>query len=163
MNFWGVDLEKGEQRSNWLARPLRDSQCVYASADVAHLHQAREILLERIGDNAAWLNEELATLDTPGLYAVETPEAYFKRMRKGRSIPARARAILRECVLWRETEAAHRDRPRSPRAQRRYSGGDRSRGAEGVGRPAGCEGIFRTRSATLRQTFVGIGRERSGN
>jgi len=109
----GVDLEKGEQRSNWLARPLRDSQCVYASADVAHLHQAREILLERIGDNAAWLNEELATLDTPGLYAVETPEAYFKRMRKGRSIPARARAILRECVLWRETEAAHRDRPRS--------------------------------------------------
>ncbi|MFU8764790.1 MAG: ribonuclease D, partial [Haliea sp.] len=37
LDFEGVDLPKGETRSDWLQRPLTASQCEYAAQDVAHL------------------------------------------------------------------------------------------------------------------------------
>ena len=44
---FGIKLPKDEQRSDWSARPLRDSQLTYAAADVTHLIQLVTKLLEK--------------------------------------------------------------------------------------------------------------------
>ncbi len=43
-----VDLDKGETRSNWLNRPLTESQCHYAALDVEHLLPLFDILIDRL-------------------------------------------------------------------------------------------------------------------
>ena len=40
----GIKVDKGETRSNWLRRPLSESQLNYAASDVLYLHQIRELL-----------------------------------------------------------------------------------------------------------------------
>ncbi|MGB6029376.1 MAG: ribonuclease D, partial [Rhodanobacter sp.] len=42
----GVDLDKGETRSDWMRRPLTASQCSYAALDVVHLKTIHEQLAE---------------------------------------------------------------------------------------------------------------------
>ena len=51
----GVTLEKGETRSDWLRRPLSESQLRYAAEDVAHLHELHDALEPKL--------RELARLD----------------------------------------------------------------------------------------------------
>ncbi len=42
-----VDIPKGETRSNWLRRPLSDSQCLYAAMDVSYLYHGFKLLYAR--------------------------------------------------------------------------------------------------------------------
>ncbi|NKB68572.1 MAG: ribonuclease D [Candidatus Latescibacteria bacterium] len=107
-----VVLIKDEQRSNWLARPLSPKQATYAAADVAHLHRARELLLQRAAPHRAWLEDEMARFDEPGYCADPDPSVYYKRIKKGRSLPPPGQAVLRALATWRETQAQRRDRPR---------------------------------------------------
>lgn len=46
--FCGIELDKGESRTNWLARPLRDAQLEYAANDAIYLHKLYQPLLERV-------------------------------------------------------------------------------------------------------------------
>lgn len=60
----GIKVDKGETRSNWLRRPLRDSQLNYAASDVEFLielfmHQKR-YLIEENKDN--WMDQEIKSL-----------------------------------------------------------------------------------------------------
>jgi len=48
--FCDIELDKGESRTNWLARPLRDSQLEYAANDALYLHQLYTPLFERVKD-----------------------------------------------------------------------------------------------------------------
>jgi len=56
----GISLDKGETRSDWLRRPLSDSQCHYAALDVTELLPAWRVLRERAEDRGrvAWVLEE---------------------------------------------------------------------------------------------------------
>ena len=110
--LFGVELTKAEQRSNWLARPLSPQQAAYAAADVAHLHQARQALLERAADRLPWLEDEMARFDAPGFCADPDPTEYYRRIKKGRSLPPPGQAVLRALATWRENQAQRRDRPR---------------------------------------------------
>lgn len=44
----GVELDKGETRSDWMRRPLTASQCSYAALDVVYLKTIHEQLGERL-------------------------------------------------------------------------------------------------------------------
>lgn len=46
--FCDLELDKGESRTNWLARPLRDAQLEYAANDVIYLHSLYQPLLARV-------------------------------------------------------------------------------------------------------------------
>ncbi len=46
--FCDIELDKGESRTNWLARPLRDAQLEYAANDALYLHDLYFPLLERV-------------------------------------------------------------------------------------------------------------------
>lgn len=75
----GFGLDKGQQRSNWLKRPLSDAQITYAAADVTALHALRKILLEEA--HAAgimeYIEEEQAALSTT-IYKVEPKDSFLK-------------------------------------------------------------------------------------
>ena len=57
-----VKIDKFETRSNWVRRPLRDAQLLYAASDVEFLldlHQIQLQELEQLG-RFSWLQEELS-------------------------------------------------------------------------------------------------------
>lgn len=60
----GIDLDKNETRSNWIRRPLSDSQLKYAALDVEYLINLYEDQkLELLQSNKlGWLNEDIERL-----------------------------------------------------------------------------------------------------
>ena len=57
---FGIELKKGETRSNWIRRPLRESQLDYAALDVEYLldiYESQKIELLATGKDS-WLKEE---------------------------------------------------------------------------------------------------------
>src|SRR5688572_12780631 len=63
--YLDIDLEKGEQSSNWISRPLSDSQILYAAKDVIYLHKVTHLLkheLEAAG-RLEWAVEECKALE----------------------------------------------------------------------------------------------------
>ena len=59
-----VSLDKDETRSNWVKRPLRDSQLRYAASDVEFLLDLYEIQVEELKKlkRLEWLNQEIELL-----------------------------------------------------------------------------------------------------
>ena len=107
-DFFGIDLPKDETQSDWLQRPLSDSQAAYAAQDVTYLFAIGNQLLERaVGLNrASWVLEDSARM-TPG---GKPPITKFKSAYK---LSEAQQCALVATVDWREAEARKRDRPRS--------------------------------------------------
>jgi ribonuclease D len=108
-----VEIDKSARFTDWSRRPLSTRQLEYALADVTHLcviYEALEKELVRTG-RAAWVEEELAALKNPMLYALD-PETSWKRL-KARTHNKRFLAILAAIAAWREREAQLRDIPRN--------------------------------------------------
>ncbi|NNF56658.1 MAG: ribonuclease D [Rhodothermaceae bacterium] len=112
----GITLPKGATRTNWLQRPLSDTQRDYAEDDVRYLLTARQRLLDRAveRDRTAWIEEEMQRYAGPAQYADPDPREQGARVKGrglGRLSPSQ-RAVLRELAAWREEEAQQRDVPR---------------------------------------------------
>ena len=108
-----IRVRKTERVTDWGLRPLSSGQIEYALADVRHLLEIRDRMntsLERKG-RLAWLDEELAFYADP-LFYVEDPRRAWMRISGWRGLDRRGLGMLRELVLWRESEAARRDIPR---------------------------------------------------
>jgi ribonuclease D len=110
----GVTLEKGETRSDWLRRPLSDSQLRYAAEDVAHLHELHDLLepkLRGLG-RLDWLladgERALATASIEG----DDPMPHLS-VRSAQGLDAAGQARLRRLLRWRDAEARRADRPKS--------------------------------------------------
>ncbi len=55
----GIDLPKGETRSDWLQRPLSDTQISYAAEDALHLAEVFVQLRPKLSDDKyAWVLED---------------------------------------------------------------------------------------------------------
>lgn len=109
----GVELEKGETRSEWLRRPLSPAQLHYAELDVLHLLPMHERLsreLDSLG-RTRWLEEELQRQRTARA-AEALPEAAYRRIKGRGALSASDHSVLRALCAWRETEAMSRDMPR---------------------------------------------------
>tara|TARA_Y100001970_G_scaffold250206_1_gene321718 strand:+ start:40708 stop:41544 length:837 start_codon:yes stop_codon:yes gene_type:complete len=57
-----IEIDKGETRSNWLRRPLTDSQLHYAASDVEYLLDIHEHQVYRLKEKKFWHNEEIEVL-----------------------------------------------------------------------------------------------------
>lgn len=104
---------KGQARTDWLRRPLSDSQLDYALEDVRHL-QALWDRLEQLLDarnRRSWLEEE----GDRRLAAVERDlmGVRWRRVAGAQKLGRRGLAVVRELSTWREREAAQRDHPRA--------------------------------------------------
>lgn len=109
-----VEIEKGEQRSDWLRRPLTQRQCEYAAIDVAHLPAVHDHLLERLERRGmlAWAqaDSEALAISAADSTPPANPHHDFKSLWKW---PHPAQARLARLLAWREDAARDVDRPKT--------------------------------------------------
>lgn|SRR5690554_1372517 len=110
----GVEIPKGETRSDWLQRPLSVAQLKYAALDVAHLLIVYGKLLQKLktDERLSWVKADCADLVEAARQPVDL-DGYYTRVGLGWKLPARELAVLRALSVWRETEARARDIPRN--------------------------------------------------
>lgn len=115
VSHWtGKTLPKDETRSNWLLRPLTDSQLSYAALDVIYLVEVWEgqrAALVSLG-RLAWLEEDCSELVAQAVRSEAADGLWYQRHRQlWRLSPRQIEAYRRLCI-WREGEARSRDVPR---------------------------------------------------
>jgi ribonuclease D len=107
----GTALEKGETRSDWLRRPLSESQLRYAAEDVVHLHELHAALDSRLGQlgRGDWLRAECerALRDD-----ADDPWPHLA-LRGAQGLGIEAQVRLCRLLRWRDAYARRQDRPRS--------------------------------------------------
>lgn len=110
----GVELEKGEQRSDWMRRPLSDSQLHYAAADVIHLFALHDHLSSSLQQQQRiqWQMEDANRL-VDGI-ANDTGERWpHLSMRAAQFLDTGAQQRLLRLLRWRDAHARSSDKPRS--------------------------------------------------
>lgn len=108
----GVTPAKGDRLTDWLRRPLTDSQCQYAAADVEYLLEVHERLVAALAeaDRISWADdacEELRNRPVSG----SVPEDAWLRLKDARSLRPSARAVAQSVAAWRERRAMRTDIP----------------------------------------------------
>ena len=111
--FFGVTIEKGEQKSDWSRRPLSDKQLRYAASDTRFLERLAERLhgelLQR--GRVEWHRESCrAMVDATGRDGSRDPQETWRIKGAGR-LTRRQLAYLRELWCWRDMHARRLDRP----------------------------------------------------
>lgn len=104
-----IVLKKGETRTNWLRRPLKETQITYAEDDVRFLIEAYSWLKDAITamGREEWAGEEMSSYNNPGLYRDPDPDEQYRRV-KGRGVhrlSGRQKGVLKELAAWREEVA----------------------------------------------------------
>lgn len=111
--YLGILLDKGETRSDWLQRPLTESQQLYAAQDVEYLlpiwHKLKEKLqeqgqLEILNEESRWLLEEAMEYH---------PQDAWQRCKQAWRLDARQLAVLQALASWRDEKARQLDKPRN--------------------------------------------------
>lgn len=108
----GVDLPKGETRSDWLQRPLTASQCEYAGLDVTWLLPVWRHLYPRC-EREGRLQWVLADgRDAINQLSSEAGNCH-ERIKKCWKLDRRQLGRLAAICLWREQTARARNKPRA--------------------------------------------------
>ncbi|KTS98144.1 ribonuclease D [Pseudomonas parafulva] len=109
----GIDLPKGETRSDWLQRPLSETQVSYAAEDAVHLAELFSALRARLSDDKyAWVLEDGADLVAQLRREVQ-PDSLYREVKLAWKLSPQQLAVLRALCAWREREARLRDVPRN--------------------------------------------------
>ncbi|RLQ22921.1 ribonuclease D [Seongchinamella sediminis] len=112
LELCGEDLPKGETRSDWLQRPLTESQCHYAAQDVIWLLDAYRTIEQRCREQGRydWVLED-GEVACQGL--ASTAGDYYRKIKSAWKLSPRELAKLVAICDWRETTARDKDKPRS--------------------------------------------------
>ena len=109
----GIELPKGETRSDWLQRPLSETQVSYAAEDAQHLAELYQVLLPKLSaDKLAWILEDGAQLVANLRREIDPDEAYLEAKLAWKLSPQQL-AVLRALCAWRERQARARNQPRN--------------------------------------------------
>jgi ribonuclease D len=108
----GVSPPKGDRLTDWLRRPLTDSQCQYAAVDVEYLLELHERLVAQLAqaNRLGWADdacEELRTRPISG----SAPQDAWLRLKDARSLRPGARTVAQSLAAWRERRAMRVDIP----------------------------------------------------
>ncbi len=109
-DFLGIELDKGEARTNWLARPLTTKQLDYAAADVFYLLPLYEKLYEQV-EAKGWLDalkQECSSLMLKRMKQADPEKAYLD-IKNAWQLDPKQLAILQKAAKWRMLEARKRD------------------------------------------------------
>ncbi|EBX9236255.1 ribonuclease D [Salmonella enterica subsp. salamae serovar Springs] len=108
--YTGVALDKSESRTDWLARPLSERQCVYAAADVWYLLPiAKKLMIET--EAAGWLPAALdeCRLMQQRRQEIQAPEEAWRDITNAWQLRTRQLACLQLLADWRLRKARERD------------------------------------------------------
>lgn len=108
-----IELPKGETRSDWLQRPLSETQISYAAEDAVHLAELFTLLQPRLSqDKYAWVLEDGAEL-VANLRRETDPFEVYRDAKLAWKLSRQQLAVLRELCAWREQQARIRNQPRN--------------------------------------------------
>ena len=108
-----IELPKGETRSDWLQRPLSETQISYAAEDVLHLAEVYTALQAQLSpEKNAWVLEDGAEL-VLNLRREVDPNEVYREAKLAWKLSRAQLAVLRELCAWREREARARNQPRN--------------------------------------------------
>ncbi|GHD90625.1 ribonuclease D [Pseudocitrobacter sp. RIT415] len=108
--YTGVKLDKSESRTDWLARPLTERQCIYAAADVWYLLPIAHKLMaetEQAGRLEAALDE--CRLMQQRRQEVVDPAEAWRDITNAWQLRTRQLACLQLLADWRLRKARERD------------------------------------------------------
>ena len=113
LELTGIDVPKGETRSDWLRRPLSPQQLDYAAQDVAHLPTLHADLTERLAQRGytAWFEEDCTRLLEKARRREPDTEPQIG-LRGAADWPLERQALLRRVLRWRDATARAINRPR---------------------------------------------------
>ncbi|NMH61330.1 ribonuclease D [Alteromonas ponticola] len=106
----GIQLDKGEARTDWLARPLSDNQLHYAANDVLYLLPAYEKLATQIDERNKrhWVVDEIAHLVTKKAAQIPAQWAYLQ-VKNNWKLNQKQLYVLKKLAAWRLERARQRD------------------------------------------------------
>lgn len=108
-----IELPKGETRSDWLQRPLSDTQVSYAAEDVVHLAELYRHLQDKLpAEKNAWILEDGAELVANLGREIPAEEAY-RDAKLAWKLSRAQLGVLRALCTWRERQARARNQPRN--------------------------------------------------
>jgi ribonuclease D len=107
----GLEVDKGEQKSNWLKRPLTEAQKEYAANDVLYLFELTDRLTARLQEQgrAQWATEENYALEAVR-YGRDELRPHLRLAGKFRITPQEL-PLFRELYALRDRLARQLDRP----------------------------------------------------
>ena len=107
----GLEVDKGEQKSNWLKRPLTEGQKEYAANDVLYLFELTDRLSARLAElgRAEWAEQENLALEAVR-YGRDDPRPWSRNAAKYK-ITSQEMPIFRELYMLRDAVARQLDRP----------------------------------------------------
>lgn len=109
----GVELPKGETRSDWMQRPLTEKQKIYAALDVLYLLPMAEHLEAKLQEQNRWewVLEEYQQLSTTAGREVP-PDQYYLTFKNAWQLNPRQLQTLKHLAAWRERKCHEDDQPR---------------------------------------------------
>ncbi len=109
-----VDLPKGETRSDWLQRPLSQSQLHYAALDVEYLYPLVTRLLEKLKETQRfdWALSDSAAM-VSNFFDNQDPDRSHLRFKSAWKLNEQQLAALQQLSRWREDEAQSKNVPRN--------------------------------------------------
>lgn len=110
--YLGISLAKGDRLTDWLRRPLTDSQLTYAAGDVDHLLQLTDLLLAELDalGRRRWAEEESELMRSKPRNR-RTPEEAVAKIKEARSLKSKQAKVATAIAAWRERKAAELDLP----------------------------------------------------
>ncbi len=110
--YLGRELAKGDRLTDWRVRPLTESQVAYAAADVDHLLDLADRIIDELEGRGRrqWAEEECESLRRRPHGAPDPRKAWWK-LRDARSLKGSARGVAQEVAAWRERRAQTLDQP----------------------------------------------------
>ncbi|MEJ6703674.1 MAG: ribonuclease D [Pseudomonadales bacterium] len=109
-----IDVPKEETRSDWLQRPLTDSQLQYAALDVIYLfevyHKQADNLAKK--ERLSWVQQECESLPKDIATQID-PHEYYLKVKNIARLNRDQLSLLRELCAWREIKARSLNVPRN--------------------------------------------------
>jgi ribonuclease D len=108
----GIRVPKADRLSDWLARPLGETQLDYAASDVLHLLDVHDLLVADLDTRGrlTWALDECEGARARSRGARD-PEQAWRRIKEARQLRGRARVVAQAVAAWRERRAATVDVP----------------------------------------------------
>ena len=111
-NLLGLKLTKGDRLTDWLQRPLKESQLQYAASDVRHLLELHQVLTERLIKlkRYEWAEAEFVTFLEKRQKLIDPKDAW-QRIKEAKHLNKQARGVAQALAEWRELAAQKNDIP----------------------------------------------------
>lgn len=105
-----ITVDKGESRTDWLKRPLRDEQLHYAANDVIHLFKIFPVLATPLKDTEKyqWVFAESAALASKKQHGLPAEFRYLA-IKNSWQLHGKNLAALKRLAAWRYAKAVSQD------------------------------------------------------